>query len=89
VRRFTARVCLAAGLGIYLPALPVFGEVRVLPLASAPHAPPAAGSPRAAAVIAAQSAAPSLPARDRSSPSESLLLIAGLTALGIITLWRS
>jgi hypothetical protein len=88
VRRFAARVCLAAGLGIVIPALPAFAEVMALPLAE--HTTLAIASPSTpAAAPATQSAAPPEPAGDRPERSELLMLVAGLTVLGMVTLWRS
>jgi hypothetical protein len=88
VRSFAARVWLAAGLGIAIPALPALAEVMVLPVAERMTLSKASPSIRAAAP-ASQGAAPATPAGERSDRSELLMLVAGLTVLGIITLWRS
>lgn len=88
MRRFAARVCLAAGLGIAVPALPAFAEVLVLSGAerapvgvvavSLGHPPPATG----------QSAALTQPPRERSERSQLLMLVVALILIGMITLWR-
>jgi hypothetical protein len=90
VRRFAARVCLVAGLGIFLPALPVFADVLVLSRTAPANTAVAAVSVRDAKPAADQAAAPDAPAHDdRSSASELLMLVAGLTVIGLVTLWRS
>ena len=86
MRRFAARVCLAAGLGIAIPALPAFAEVLVL--SGAERAPVAVVSLGYPLPTTGQSAAPTQPARERSQRSELLMLVVGLTVIGMITLWR-
>jgi len=89
VRQLAVRMCLAAGLGIFLPALPVVAEVVVLPPATAGQsaAGPAAGDRSGQATNDAAPANPAAGHRLRSS--ELLLLLAGLAAVGVIALRRS
>ena len=89
MRQFAARVCLAAGLGMYFPALPSFAEVLVLTHVAPGHTAVAAVSLREANPAKAQAAAPDAPEEDASTPSERLMLVVGLTLLGLVTLWRS
>jgi hypothetical protein len=71
---------------MFVPVLPAFAEVLVFTDATQPYTAVAGVSLRETKPVPAQADAPVQD--DRSSSSELLMLVAGLTVIGLVTLWR-
>jgi len=83
------RVCLVAGLGMFIPALPAFAEVLVVTGTPPSHTVFTSISLHDPKLLAVQASASIAPPQDRSDATELLMLVAGLTFVGMATLWRS